>query len=223
MICLGPTSDDYGEDRATHAWTAEERRLREPIRHLASIRIPTYVIEGEHGNIDSLRAMKRASKNADVTFVEIPDADHFQIIHPVNELFADAINASKTGKLDIDATALRTCWADQERRRREAADLRNLADTRSRGLDLGSPRTVTFYLLAQQKNVLEQAAKDRLVQNFQSAAPKQERDRTGNTYFVLTISKKIDLLSLLALFDASDRVTRVAANHEAQYDGWTAR
>lgn len=65
--------------------------LRSPGYWLSSVHSPTWVIEGEDGNIGSLRAMKAASKNSQIHFIEVPGASHFSVLGPVNELIAGKI------------------------------------------------------------------------------------------------------------------------------------
>jgi len=223
VISLGPTSDDYGKDKATHAWNDKERNLRAPIRHLASIKIPTYIIEGETGASHALRQLKRANKNKLVTVVEIPEADHFDIIHPVNSIFANAINKAKSGSLRIDTASLRACVKVQERRLRESRDLRELADHRRRGLDLDKPRTVTFYLYSPEEAPLKKITSAKLGKGFKVGKPTKHRDSDGDTYFALEIEKKLDLMKLKDLFDSTAVVSRIAKKHDLQYDDWTAQ
>ena len=62
ILSRGPTAADYGKDRAPYEWTDEERSLRHPIEHLSSIKTPTYILEGDQGNSDSLAKLKKANK-----------------------------------------------------------------------------------------------------------------------------------------------------------------
>jgi hypothetical protein len=70
-----------------------EIELRSPGRWLRSIKSPTFVLEGTNqpGNIGSLEAMLRASKNAMVRFLRVHGADHFSILAPTNALVARKI------------------------------------------------------------------------------------------------------------------------------------
>lgn len=53
------------------------------------MRSPTWVFEGtEGGNIDALRAMKAATTNPKIQFIEVQGLNHFSILAPVNEMIA---------------------------------------------------------------------------------------------------------------------------------------
>lgn len=106
VISLGPTQDDYGQDYAPYEWTEKERNLRAPIHHLDSIKSITYIIEGDGGNYYSLQMLDEENHNPLVKIIAVRDADHFQIIHPVNTIFANEINASEDGSLSIDPIAI---------------------------------------------------------------------------------------------------------------------
>ncbi len=95
VLSLGPTDDHYGKDNAPYEWIEKEIDLRAPINYLDAIRSPTYVVEGSSGNTASLEAMKLANQNPLVTFVEIEGGSHFNIIHPVNTLYAKSIHADE--------------------------------------------------------------------------------------------------------------------------------
>lgn len=75
---------------------ATEVRLRSPGRYLHGVKVPTLVIEGATGNADSLRAMAKNSTNPNLTFVEVPGADHFGVLAPANALLAKKV-AADTG------------------------------------------------------------------------------------------------------------------------------
>jgi len=94
VFSFGPVGDvsRYGGNYAHFDQTQpNELRLRAPGIWLASIRSPTFVIEGSDGNISALRTMSELSKNAVVQFREVPGADHFGVLAPVNRLIASKI------------------------------------------------------------------------------------------------------------------------------------
>ena len=70
---------------------AREMEIRSPERWVNTIRVPTFVIEGTGGNIDSLREMANASTNANVRYLPVKGADHFGVLAPVNKLIAARI------------------------------------------------------------------------------------------------------------------------------------
>jgi dipeptidyl aminopeptidase/acylaminoacyl peptidase len=68
----------------------KEIALRAPALWLHSVRCPTFVFEGtrEPANVDSLRAMQKASKNPLIHFHVVKGATHFSILAPTNRLIA---------------------------------------------------------------------------------------------------------------------------------------
>lgn len=68
-----------------------EALVRSPVYWMGSIRSPTFVFEGDGGNVDSLRLMKKFSKNPRIRFHEIKGADHFTTLAPTNRLIARKI------------------------------------------------------------------------------------------------------------------------------------
>jgi len=96
VFAFGPVEDvsRYGTDSGFLPFNLtndNEVKLRSPGYWLASIKSPTWVLEGTGGNIDSLRAMARVSANPEAHFVEIQGADHFDTLAPTNELIATKI------------------------------------------------------------------------------------------------------------------------------------
>jgi dipeptidyl aminopeptidase/acylaminoacyl peptidase len=69
-----------------------EIELRSPGRWLASIKSPTFVFEGTvQGNIQSLRAMAKASTNPKAHFLPVRGASHFSLLAPTTRLIAAKI------------------------------------------------------------------------------------------------------------------------------------
>lgn len=70
--------------------------VRSPMYWLHGVQKPMWVFEGANdGNWMSIRAMKLATKNPLITFVRIPDHDHFSILAPLTERLAKHIVADK--------------------------------------------------------------------------------------------------------------------------------
>lgn len=72
---------------------AKEVEIRSPGKWLGSIRSPTFVIEGDDGNADSVERMRRGNTNPKVSFVVVRGADHFNVLAPLNRLLAGKILA----------------------------------------------------------------------------------------------------------------------------------
>ena len=111
VISFGPVEDPffYGPDTVNHSSSNErERTLRAPINFLDMINTPTIVVEGDEGNISSLRVLrKRGSSNSNLSFVEVPGVDHFAVLAQVNNVLAGKVVNLKAGEaLTLSATEL---------------------------------------------------------------------------------------------------------------------
>lgn len=105
VIALGPTDDisGYGQDIMPFDMSHEaERRLRSPVRWLADVRTETLIVEGEHGNADSARALE-AVNNPLVSVSIVDKADHFLYVGPVNRVLAIGIRDEAAGKAPPNA------------------------------------------------------------------------------------------------------------------------
>ena len=84
VFSFGPVEDvaTYGDPQYLpfDFQNRRELELRAPILWLAAIKSPVFVIEGDGGNIDSLQAMARASKNPWIHFLTIKRVDHFGML-----------------------------------------------------------------------------------------------------------------------------------------------
>ena len=95
VFSFGPAHDvtGYGPEYTTFDKSnPKEGKLRSPGYWLKAIKSPTFVLEGtRQGNIDSLRAMAKASTNANVHFIAANGATHFSLLAPTNKLIAERI------------------------------------------------------------------------------------------------------------------------------------
>lgn len=95
VFSFGPAADvaGYGPQYLPFDTSnPREVELRSPIHWLASVRGPTFVIEGAaDGNVDSLQAMARASTNPQLHFLLVQGASHFSVLAPVCRLLADKV------------------------------------------------------------------------------------------------------------------------------------
>lgn len=97
VIAFGPVHDvsQYGIPNPFCPFDMTNRtelELRAPQRWNNTIAIPTFVLEGaDQGNIVPLRLMKKASKNPQLTFIEVPGHSHFTVLSPINRLIASRI------------------------------------------------------------------------------------------------------------------------------------
>jgi alpha/beta superfamily hydrolase len=111
VFAFGPVADprSYGDVSCVPEGTSEkEARLGSPIEFVHEIRTPTFLIEGEKGNAGPCRGLVEASDDAPLTFLEIPDGDHYDVIAPGSEVVADAIlkDTGPTPNLDLTVEAI---------------------------------------------------------------------------------------------------------------------
>ena len=220
IISLGPVEDDYGEENALYVWNEKERSLREPIRHLGSIKSPTFVVEGEFGNSDSLEALRKANKNPNVKITTIDGANHFDVIHPLNLLVASAIMESKDGKLDLSLDQLKTSYQVFSRQERESFDLQMLSELRGDGLDIDEVQAVNFYVVSD-KTLAESFKNAAGKSGFSLAGSKKSETSEGQSYFVNRWEKQIQLSDLKALFEATATISGLAKEARLSYEGWS--
>lgn len=107
VFSFGPVSQITSYPPVYTPFDRSDRRgveLRSPGGWLASIRRPTFVIEGTGGNIQPLEAMAKASKNPQVHFIRANGANHFQVLAPTNALIARKILEDKGETCQITLT-----------------------------------------------------------------------------------------------------------------------
>lgn len=96
VFAFGPVDEiaNYGRDSLTFdPLINREHLLRDPISWLHNIKNPTFVFEGEDGNIESLRALHQASTNRLIQFFQVKGKDHFDILAPYSRDIATQIRA----------------------------------------------------------------------------------------------------------------------------------
>lgn len=95
VFSFGPVENVAGYPPEFLPFDTSNRReieLRSPGRWLASIKSPTFVIEGTtEGNLGSLQAMARASTNPNVHFIPVRGANHFSVLAPTTRLLAEKV------------------------------------------------------------------------------------------------------------------------------------
>jgi acetyl esterase/lipase len=108
VFAFGPVADprQYGKSGCMPAGAGDnETRARSAIEFLFEIGTPTYVIDGANGNAGVFPMMKKRSGNAPITYLTIPDADHFNTLAPGIDVVAKAILADTGEKPAIHITA----------------------------------------------------------------------------------------------------------------------
>ncbi|MDQ1818099.1 hypothetical protein RBA41_32850 [Massilia sp. CCM 9210] len=69
------------------------------------MRSPVCVIEGAGGNLDSLLAMRNATRNPQIRFVPVRGADHFNVLAPANRVIAQKILGDSGAATNITLSA----------------------------------------------------------------------------------------------------------------------
>jgi alpha/beta superfamily hydrolase len=96
IFCFGPVGNvaGYGAEQLTFDISnRKEVELRAPGMWLGAIHDPTFVFEGteQPGNIASLRALARGTRNPRIHYFPVEGATHFTVILPVSRLIAEKI------------------------------------------------------------------------------------------------------------------------------------
>ena len=87
-------------------------RLRSPIHWLASIKRPTFIIEGnlkDQSNLPELQLLQAENRNENVHFVQGGGCDHFNVLRAGSEIIADAILANNVASLAQDKRFATLC------------------------------------------------------------------------------------------------------------------
>ncbi|MBK9032202.1 MAG: prolyl oligopeptidase family serine peptidase [Myxococcales bacterium] len=110
VFAFGPVADprDYGADGCLPSHASEDEVVpRAPMAWMNGIVTPTFVIEGEHGNVAAFPDLARTASRA-VSFTTVPGADHFSVLQPASRHIARAILADRGPRpeLRIDAAAI---------------------------------------------------------------------------------------------------------------------
>ena len=111
VFSFGPVGDvrTYGDSLGEWPCDIEdvdEAAIRGPGFWLASVRTPTFVLEGDgRGNADSLKAMRARAGNLPLLhWAVVPGRTHFSILAPANELLAKKVVADTGPTCNITLT-----------------------------------------------------------------------------------------------------------------------
>ena len=110
VFAFGPVAD--ARSYAAHApvlGDAREARLRSPVHFMATIRTPTFVIEGSASpNAGDLSQLARAASGAPVKTFTVDGGNHFSVLAPTTALLAKKI---LTDKIELTETELAAAMA----------------------------------------------------------------------------------------------------------------
>ena len=95
VFSFGPTADVrlYGPEYVTcDRSNPIEIKLRSPAYWFASVKNPTFVLEGAvQGNTELLMIMEQLTNNPKIKFIPVDGANHFSLLGPTNRLIAGKI------------------------------------------------------------------------------------------------------------------------------------
>lgn len=223
VISFGPVGrvEGYGADSLPFDPARErELALRNPIEHLARIKVPTYVIEGsERGNASSVRAIAKASQNPKLRCFVIEGANHFDVLSPLNRHIARELAG---GSLELTQEELQAAFDADWKAARESEALGTLARLRRFGVPLDQPVDTIHVLYAWERRPIVAVKIHAAKRGFDASAEiTRHVDGDGDEYFQIVLRKQITLGELPALFSATQAVARLAREDGAVYEGWT--
>jgi hypothetical protein len=108
VFAFGPVADprQYGDSSCVPRDAPEaEIKARSAIEYLSEIVTPTFVIDGANGNAPVFPMMQKRIGTAPVSFLTVPNADHFNALAPGCDVVAKAILADTGDKSAIHITA----------------------------------------------------------------------------------------------------------------------
>ncbi|WP_169927947.1 alpha/beta hydrolase family protein [Labilithrix luteola] len=94
VFAFGPVADVYGySDEIPSLADEDEAFVRSPIHFMATIRTPTFILEGaeQPSNARVLPKLAKAAKGAPVTGFAVKGADHFSVLAPLTRAIARQI------------------------------------------------------------------------------------------------------------------------------------
>lgn len=108
VFAFGPVADprQYGNSSCLPRGAPEaETKARSALEFLSEIVTPTFVIDGANGNAGVFPMMQKRIGSAPVSFLSIPNADHFNALAPGCDVVAKAILADTGDKPALHLTA----------------------------------------------------------------------------------------------------------------------
>lgn len=221
VIAFGAVADpqSYGFNQQLHdSRDKKENYLRAPINFINSIKTPTFIMEGKNGNIESFNKLQDNSNNKKLKFAAIPSGDHFDILYPLNKLFAEKIK-NNTFK-NLSTKELIEYFLNHKMAIRESNDIKTIAHYRSLGYELSETYSVDYYLYSLNKEDLQKAGQEPEAKQFKSQEIKSYTNSKGTRYYGIVLSKDTKLGDLQSMFTNSENIEILSERHKLQYQGW---
>ncbi|MGE0142411.1 MAG: prolyl oligopeptidase family serine peptidase [Planctomycetota bacterium] len=224
VISFGPVEDPvaYGGSQLAFDVTDEaESRLRAPIHWLDQIKTPTFVIEGDQGNLTNLEALRDASKNPRLQFVTIEGANHMNLLQPLQRVIARTLAAADAGSAPaLTAEDLQRAFDAQQRASFEGSVLQDVAHARGEGAELDEECDYLFYLRCDESSSLDAAVEAAQGAGFQFFDRTELEDRRGRSQHQARLRRRMALTPFDGLFNRVDGLRKVAVEHEVEYLGF---
>ncbi|MCB9830975.1 MAG: prolyl oligopeptidase family serine peptidase [Planctomycetes bacterium] len=223
IFAFGAADDpsNYGDKSIAYDQSnSNERRLRAPIRYLAAVKSPTWVICGtERDTAESLKAMQAATTNPALRFCLVAGADHFDILGTSNELIAGKLAKLPAGKeLKLDAKELQKNFDDFHEALRESEDLQTLARIRLQREIPTKAVAVRHDLWTRNGKAAQTAAAAAKEAGFEGASIKEPENEDG--WHRVSLESKLALRKLDAVFKLSRAAEELARSLGMEYGGW---
>lgn len=223
-FCFGPSQDfaAYGADDPWPFETndTEEWRLRSPIHFLAGVRTPTYVIEGQYGRSDALKALDAASDSPLIISAIIPHANHFDPLHAVNSLLAERVLASAKGPFLVSPEEIVDAYASFWLQARRASDRRSIEAAANEGVVRGSVCRISFRVTSWKRERIERGSERLKADRFTLSSVIELEDEGGDAYFEVEASQIISLTEA-DVDRVSDAVAHCVGEHRLNGEAWT--
>lgn len=223
ILAFGPVADpvkSYGSGNMKHDTSlASENRLRAPVHYLQAVKSPTYVIEGTRGNIQALNTLKHSGKdNAQLNFFPIQGADHFNVLHPLNNLIANKILTDAT--FSLNQNEAQTAFDEITTLTREVTDIRIVAQLREQGVDFKQPHHAIYFLAAREKQPLADALESISAAGFKVDEIDRRVDQKRKPFYFLRATKPVVLFDLTTVFENTHQIYEIANTYQFSVEGW---
>lgn len=224
VLALGPQDDvvNHGGTRVFDTENPEEFKLRAPKHHLASIKSPTYIIEGEYG-AEGLKHMREMSKNSMIEFWEIKGADHFDVIQSTSELYADAITLSANTQSDgfsFSNKEVVAAYQSLTSNMMRATALQHLARASANGVDINVKQDLVHYFYSEYQGAIDGLSKELKAAKFTAVKSETVASEEGGEVIVLTAQRRQKPSDLEQLFSDQALFERIEKHWNFDYRNW---
>lgn len=223
VFAFGPAADPrfYPEEHLTYDPENEkEARLRAPIHFLDEIESPTWVIEGRWGQWHDLRELDRATDNPQVHFVEVPHANHSDVLYPLHRMLAERVADRATNWAKLAPMDLENAYREFRIRQRRARDEVDLAVAKESGANIATEQALRFHVYSWRHRSLYELAYEAKKLGFDQESIERVSREDEFARFRLTLSRPFALRDFDAIVEAS-RALEFIGDGSCEYDGWT--